>query len=137
MDTIVLTTANSKTSDPHKYSYKLTNAMYLKDHQICLTNLSMCYTWKNIKVLYANNTLGYENSQNEIRDAILPDGSYSIEDINHFLHMKMKAYGDGDTSITLYPNKVYNRVSIHINNGFKLTLGKGLGKNARVFISDN
>ncbi len=137
MDTIVLTTANRKTSDPHKFSYKLTNAMCLKDHQVCLTNLAMNYTWKNIKAIYANNTLRYENGQNEIRDITLPDGSYSVEDINHFLHMKMKAYGDGDNSITLYPNKVYNRVSIHINNGFKLTLGKGLGKNARVFISDN
>ncbi len=128
MDTIVLTTANSKTSDPHKYSYKLINAMQLKDNQVCLTNLSMYYTWKNIKALYANNMLRYENAQQQIRDVTLPDGSYSIEDINHFLHMKMKAYGDDDTSITLYPNRVYNRVSIHIDNGFKLTLGKGLAK---------
>ena len=60
MDTIVLTTANSKTfGESHEYSYKLTNAMRLDDHYICLSNLSMYYTWKNIKASYGNNKMRY------------------------------------------------------------------------------
>ena len=128
MDTIVLTTANSKTSDPHKYSYKLTNAMHLQDNQVCLTHLSLYYTWKNIKAQYSNNTLTYENGQQQSRNITLPDGSYSIHDINNFLHMRMKAYGDDDTSITFYPNTVYNRVSVHIADNYKLILAEGLAK---------
>ena len=56
MDTIVLTTANNKTSEPNKYSYKLTNAMHLDSHYVCNSNLSMYYTWKNIRASYENNT---------------------------------------------------------------------------------
>ncbi len=43
--------------------------------------------------------------------------------------MKRKVYGYDDIhSITLYPNKIYNRVSVHIRNYFTLMVGTGLVK---------
>ena len=48
---------NSKTSDPHRLLFNLTDKTDLKRTEKCiaLSNLSMCYTWKNIKKSYKNN----------------------------------------------------------------------------------
>ena len=42
---------NSKTSDPHRLSLNLTDKIDLrrKDKYFALSNLSIYYTWKNIK----------------------------------------------------------------------------------------
>ena len=57
MNTIFMNSKNSKTSDPHRLSLNLTNKMDLrrKDKYISLSNISIYYTWKNIKKLYKNN----------------------------------------------------------------------------------
>ena len=41
----------SKTSDPHRFRLDLTDQLNLKDPKksLVLTNLSIYYTWKNIK----------------------------------------------------------------------------------------
>ena len=48
---------NSKTSEPHALIVKLTDKLDLKRGQksIVLLNLSIYYTWKNIKSSYNNN----------------------------------------------------------------------------------
>ena len=48
---------NSKTSDPHILLLNLTDKVNLKrrDNYVALSDLSMCYTWKNIKNSYKNN----------------------------------------------------------------------------------
>ena len=48
---------NSKTSEPHRFKLDLTGTLNLKNPKknIALANLSICYTWKNIKSEYSNN----------------------------------------------------------------------------------
>ena len=48
---------NSKTSDPHILLLNLTDKIDLrrKDKYIALSNLSIYYTWKNVKKSYKNN----------------------------------------------------------------------------------
>ena len=48
---------NSKISDPHRLLLNLTDKIDLrrKNKYIALTNLSIYYTWKNIKMSYKNN----------------------------------------------------------------------------------
>ena len=50
---------NSKTSKPHVLVLKLTNKLDLRISKkvISLSNLSIYYTWKNIKSSYNNNKL--------------------------------------------------------------------------------
>jgi hypothetical protein len=129
MDTIVLTTANSKTTESHKYSYKLTNAMKLDDQYICLSNLSMYYTWKNIKKEYHNDILSYTIGNDISITTALPDGSYSVKDINNYLHMTMLANGGTkDYPISIYANPTINRVSVICKEGCTLTFKRGLAK---------
>ena len=47
METIFMNTLNSKTNEPSKFIYQLTDKLNLKN--MALANLSIYYTWKNIK----------------------------------------------------------------------------------------
>ena len=48
---------NSKTSGPHALILKLGDKLYLNrsEKSIALSNLSIYYTWKNLKSSYSNN----------------------------------------------------------------------------------
>ena len=51
MDTIFMISENSKISEPHVLLLKLTDKLDLRTGEkiIALSNLSIFYTWKNIK----------------------------------------------------------------------------------------
>ena len=52
-----MNTENSKTNEPHRFRHYFTNKLNLKNlnKTIVLANLSIYYTWKNIKSEYNNN----------------------------------------------------------------------------------
>ena len=67
---------NSKISNPHRLFLNLTDKIDLrtKDKYIALSNLSIWYTWKNIKKSYRNNKFKISApTWNE--EFELPDGS--------------------------------------------------------------
>ena len=83
MNTIFMNSENSKTSKPHVLILKLTDRLDLKrgEKSIALSNLSIYYTWKNIKSIY--NTNKFEISVPTWNDKFeLSDGSYSVSDIH-------------------------------------------------------
>ena len=58
MGTIFMNTENSKTNESNKFLYQLTDKLNIKTpnkKNIGLVNLSIYYTWKNIKSAYNNN----------------------------------------------------------------------------------
>ena len=54
IDTIFMNSRNSKSSDPHRLLLNLSDKINLerKDKYAALSNLSIYYTWKNIKKSY-------------------------------------------------------------------------------------
>ena len=56
MDTIFMNSENSRTSELHVLIIKLTNKLDLRigEKVIALSNLSIYYTWRNIKSSYNN-----------------------------------------------------------------------------------
>ena len=56
MNTIFMNSENSQTFDPHRLLLNLTDKIDLrkKDKYIALSNLSIYYTWENIKNVYQN-----------------------------------------------------------------------------------
>ena len=79
METI---TKNSRTNESHKFRLSSSDKLNLKNpnKNIALSNLSIYYTWKNIKSAYNNNK--FKVSAPTWNDTFgLPDGSYSISDI--------------------------------------------------------
>ena len=83
METIFMNTENSKTNKPHRFKLDLTDKLNLKNpnKNMALANLSIYYTWKNIKSEYKKNKISAP-TWNDTLD--LPDGSYSISDIQDY-----------------------------------------------------
>ena len=81
MDTIFLNSENSKTSDPHRLLLNLSHKINLKrsDKYVALSNLSIYYTWKNIKKSYKNNKFKI-SAPTWNKEFELPDGSYFVSD---------------------------------------------------------
>ena len=76
---------NSKMSKPNLLTLKLTNKLGLRlgEKVIALSNLSIYYTWRNIKSSYNNKKC--KKSVPTWSDKFeLPDGSYSISDIQDY-----------------------------------------------------
>ena len=81
---------NSKTPKPHVLTLKRTNKLDLRiGKKIVLSNLSIYYTRKNIKSSYNNNKFKISAStQND--EFELPDGSYSVSDIQDYFEYILK-----------------------------------------------
>ena len=82
METVFMNSENSKTNEPHRFKFDLTDKRNLKNpnKKMAIANLSICYTWKNIKSQYSNNK--FEILAPACNDTFdLSDGSYSITDI--------------------------------------------------------
>ena len=88
MDTIFMNSENSKISEYHVLVLKLTDKLDLRRGQktVALSNLSIYYTWKNVKSSYKNNKFKI-SAPTWSEEFELPDESYSISDIQDYLNM--------------------------------------------------
>ena len=125
MVTIFMNTENSKTNEPRIFTLDLADKLNLKNPKknMGLVNLSIYYTWKNIKSEYNNNKFKISApTWNETFD--LPDGSYSISDIQDYFEFIIKKHEtlSENPSIQIYPNKIKNRIVFKIKTGCKLEL---------------
>ena len=125
MDTIFINSENTRTLKPHILTLKLFNKLDLRfgEKVIALLNLSICYTWKNIKSIYNNNR--FKISSPTWKDEFeLPNGSYSISDIQDCFEYILKKYGEDidKPSVQMFVNKIENRVTFKIKNGYSLEL---------------
>ena len=125
METIFMNTENSKTSESHRFKLDLTDKLNLKNpnKNMALANLSIYYTWKNIKSEYNNNKFKISApTWNDTFD--LPDGSYSIADIQDYFEFIIKKHETltENPPVQIYPNKIKNRIVFKIKNGYKLEL---------------
>ena len=88
-----MNTENSKTSESHRFKLDLSGKLNFKNPKknMALVNLSIYYTWKNIKSEYNNNKFKISApTWNETFD--LPDGSYTIDDIQDHFEFIMKRH---------------------------------------------
>ena len=123
METIFISTENSGKSEPYRFKLDLTDKLNLKspNKNMSLANLSIYYTWKNIKWEYNNEFKISAPTWNDTFD--LPDGSYCIDDIQDYFEfiIKKKTLTE-DLPIEIYPNKIKNTIVFKIKTGYKLEL---------------
>ena len=125
METIFMNTENCKTNEPHRFKLDLADKLNLKNPKknMALANLSMYYTCKNIKSEYNNNK--FQISAPTWNDTFdLPDGSYSVSDIQDYFEFIVKKHEalTENPSIQIYPNKIKNKIVFKIKTGYKLEL---------------
>ena len=86
-------------------------------------NLSIYYTRKNIKSSYNNNK--FKISAPTWKDKFeLSDGSYSVSDIQDYFEYILEKHGEDidEPSVQIYVNKIENRITFKIKNGYSLEL---------------
>ena len=117
METIFLNTLYSKTNESNKFIYQFTDKLNLKNpnKNMALANLSIYYTWKNIKSQYNNNKFKISApTWNDTFD--LPDGSYSVSDIQDYFEYIIKKHETiaDNSPLQIYVKKIKNRIAFKI-----------------------
>ena len=125
METFFMNTKNSRPNESHRFKYHLIDKLDLinPNKKMVLGNLSIYYTWKNVKSTYNNNKFKISApTWNDTFD--LPDGSYNIPEIqNYFENIIKKHETINETSpILIYANNITNRIVFKIKTGYKLEL---------------
>ena len=90
---------------------------------MALANLSIYYTWKNVKSIYKKNKFKISApTWNETFD--LPDGSYNISEIQDYIEYIIKKHETiaENAPILIYANTIDNRIVCKIKSGYKLEL---------------
>ena len=90
---------------------------------MALANLSIDYIWKNIKSEYNNNK--FKISAPTWNDEFdLPDGSYSLSDIQDYFEYIIKKHETiaDNPPVQIYVNKTKSRITFKIKTGYKLEL---------------
>ena len=105
---------NSRTSEYHVLLLNVTDKLDLRKgkESVALSNLSIYYAWKNIKSSYNNNKFRI-SAPTWIHKFELPDGSYSISDIQDYFECIIKKHNENvdNPSIRIYVNKIENRIT--------------------------
>jgi hypothetical protein len=98
---------------------------------IAIHELSIWYSWYNISTDYNNQVFRYYNGSS-YKNITIPNGLYSIENLNDYVHAIMKSNGDYtvvggiDTfDITLTPNYNTFKLDISISNSYRVDLTVG------------
>ena len=116
---------SSKTSKPHVLILKLTDKLDFGrgENRIALSNLSIHFTWKNIKSSHNNNKFKISSPTQNDKFELL-DGSYSVPDIQDYFEYILKKRGENidNPSVKIYVNKIENRITFRIKNGYSLEL---------------
>ena len=127
METIFMNTSNSKTNKSNRFVYQFTDKLNLKNlnKNIALANLSIYYTWKNIKSEYNNNKFKiFAPTWND--EFNLPRGSYSVFYIRDYLEYIIKKHetitDTGNPPVQIDVNEIKNRIVFKIKTGYKLEL---------------
>ena len=90
---------------------------------VALSNLSIYYTWKNVKSSYNNNKFKI-SAPRWSEEFELPDGSYSVSDIQDYFEYILKKHRESvdNPSIRMYIDRIENRITFKIKNGYYLEL---------------
>ena len=110
METSFMNTKNSKTSEPHRFRYDLIDKLDLKNpnENMALANVSIYYTWKNIKSIYNNNKFNISTPTWNYTFDLL-DGSYNIPAIQNYFEYVIKNMKQVSPEL-IYANNITNRV---------------------------
>ena len=123
MDTLFMNSENSNTSDPHRLNISDKINLQISDKYVALSNLSIYYTWKDIKKSNKCNKFNISAPTGN-KDFELPDGSYFVSNIQDYFKYISKKHGTvtDNRTITMYVNKIENRITFKIKAGYHLEL---------------
>ena len=115
MGTIFINSENSKTPD----KINLTR----KNNYVALLNLSIYYTWKNVRKSCKSYTFK-RSAPTWSEESELPDGLYSVLDIQDYFEYLIKTHETvtNNPLEMIYVNKIENRTTLKTNTGYYVKL---------------
>ena len=128
MDTFFMNSKNSKTNESYKFKYDLIDKLDFKNpnKNMALANLSIYYTWKNVKSTYNNNKFKISApTWNETFDQYITIyRSYNISETQDYIEYIIKKHETigKNAPILIYANTINNRIIFKIKSGYKLEL---------------
>ena len=125
MDTIFTNSENSRTSEYHLLVFKFTDKLDLRRGRksVAQSNLSIYYTWKNIKSSYNNNKFK-RSAPTWSEEFKLSNGLCTIYDIqDHFKYiLKERSENVHNPPIKIFVNIIENRIASKIKSRYYLEL---------------
>ena len=86
---LVLNSSNVFGNNKNIYKFNFVNGMFnIKEgSEICISNITLPYSWFNITSAYQNNSFQFTwyGTSTVVYTVVLPDGFYLVSDINNFL----------------------------------------------------
>ena len=129
---MVLLKLNSELADgtPEDFITRFTPSIDISDgeYEISLASVSLYYSWYNISATIGNNLISYNNGVADFPKTI-PNGNYTLSQLNDWLHSEM--YKDGNYTvvggintydISIYADAPTLTVGISISGGYTLDL---------------
>jgi hypothetical protein len=118
------------TQDSHDFTINFSNFLLdrEKEYEIALVKANIWYSYYNIAEAHANNKFRYHNGTSWRNQYIIPDGVYSIDQINDIIQGNMYLHGDYTAGspnlydINLYPNYSTLKLDIVLTNNYQLDL---------------
>lgn len=91
--TIVINQSNVvNDGNNNTYIYKFPNSVQFPNHEICISSLTMYFSWANITPIYQNQVFSYTwtvGTTATTYTVTIPQGLYEISDINSYLQYVM------------------------------------------------
>ena len=115
-----MNTEDSKRNESHNFVLKLSQRLDLKssNKHVALQNLSIYYTWKNIRKQCENNKLKIiaPKWHDEFE---LPDDSYGVSDIQDYIEYIIKKHETlaATPPANVYINRINNRLVFKTKDG--------------------
>lgn len=148
---ITLSSYNTKNSKNNELNLPLPLPMELKGKEVALSNCILSYSWRNVTSKFGNNTLQY--IFNGVGYSItIPDGFYSVADLDGYLKLRMKENGHyllDSTGVEVYfitfvTNPVYYAITLSVTpipsvlpSGYTNPNGITLSGNSPQLVVDN
>lgn len=120
INTIILNQQLNSSSQNNTIQLTLPSPFFATDIEIALMNAYFYYSWFNVTTKFANKTFSYKWIDGITYNITLPDGFYTISDLNGYLqfvmssngHYLVNAAGEKVYYIALDTNTVYYAVTL-------------------------
>jgi len=121
MKTIVLNSSNLQGTDNNKFVYKFPVNFVMKNNYIAVSSIYQYFSVFNITSTYNNNSFSYVWFDGETYSVNLPNGYYSLSDINEYLeytmilngHYMLDSSGDAVYFLSMEINQTYYGVQLY------------------------
>jgi len=103
--------SNTQNNSQWQYNF-LNGAFRMQNMEMCISTVSIPYSWYNVTSLNGNNSFNYTWWNGTVYNIVLPDGFYAVPDIQNYIEQTMISNSqyliDGNGNYIFYLSMYYN-----------------------------